>query len=160
MWRCCCCKYSHSSFTETTAALYDVKEGFIVFDKNKDGLISEDEICTVFRDMDMPISQDDAKFLIREFDLDGDGYLDFSEFVAFMKRYIRASGDNGSLSMFFHFDRDGDGFISPSEFKDSMKLLGVNLSTPEAEAMLSPFFKNNEKKICYDDFRILMQRFI
>ncbi|KAH9503060.1 hypothetical protein Btru_075886 [Bulinus truncatus] len=90
----------------------------------------------------------------------GDGKLDFSEFVAFMKKYIRSSGDNGSLSMFFHFDRDGDGFISPVEFKESMKLLGVNLTTAESEGMLFPYFKNNEKKIGYEDFRILMQRFI
>ncbi|KAH9503062.1 hypothetical protein Btru_075891 [Bulinus truncatus] len=145
---------------ETTAALYDVKEGFIVFDKNKDGLITADEICAVFNEMEMPISTQDSRDLIREFDLDGDGKLDFSEFVAFMKKYIRSSGDNGSLSMFFHFDRDGDGFISPVEFKESMKLLGVNLTTAESEGMLFPYFKNNEKKIGYEDFRILMQRFI
>ncbi|KAH9503059.1 hypothetical protein Btru_075884 [Bulinus truncatus] len=56
---------------ETTAALYDVKEGFIVFDKNKDGLITADEICAVFNEMEMPISTQDSRDLIHEFDLDG-----------------------------------------------------------------------------------------
>ncbi|XP_059154585.1 calmodulin-4-like [Physella acuta] len=155
---CCCC--GERSKKDATAAMYDVREGFTTFDKNQDGLITVDEICQTFKEMEMPISTDDALMLLTEFDTNGDGKLDFNEFVAFMKKYIRTSGDNGSLSMFFHFDRDGDGYITVQEFRESMKMLGLYLSVAETEDMLSPFFKDDERKLCYDDFHILMQRFI
>ena len=49
----------------------DYKESFRIFDKNKDGTISLDEIMTTFHEMNLPLTRQEASDLINEFDSNG-----------------------------------------------------------------------------------------
>ena len=55
-----------------------------VFDKNGDGLISSSELRNVMTSLGEKLSNEEVDDMIREADLDGDGMVNYVEFVAIL----------------------------------------------------------------------------
>lgn len=81
------------NYTEFLAATMDQKlymkeerlyEAFKVFDKDNSGKISAEEIKSIIQDENM--SLDKAKELIKTFDTNGDGEIDYNEFITMMSK--------------------------------------------------------------------------
>ncbi|XVF88335.1 hypothetical protein PTKIN_Ptkin19aG0042400 [Pterospermum kingtungense] len=65
----------------------ELKEAFEVFDKDKDGLISVEELGSVLCSLGLNEGNkvEDCKAMIRKVDMDGDGMVNFDEFKRMMK---------------------------------------------------------------------------
>jgi len=72
-----------SSETDQTE---DLREAFRIFDKDKSGYIDGKEILQVTATMGQKLSTDELATFMREADLDGDGKLDYNEFVKMMTK--------------------------------------------------------------------------
>lgn len=74
-------------FEEKEPSLEEVNEAFCVFDVNRDGFIDADELQRVLRGLGFGEGKDveDSKTMIRSFDENGDGRIDFREFVKLME---------------------------------------------------------------------------
>ncbi|EXB75278.1 putative calcium-binding protein CML28 [Morus notabilis] len=72
----------------------DLKEAFDVFDKDKDGLISVEELGSILSSLGLNEGKkiENCKEMIRKVDMDGDGMVNFEEFKKMMK-----SGGNALL---------------------------------------------------------------
>ncbi|XP_062567311.1 calmodulin-like [Saccostrea cucullata] len=62
----------------------ELHEVFQVFDGNKDGFISPDELFSILSKLGEPTSKEEAQAMIREADLNGDGLVDYKEFKAIL----------------------------------------------------------------------------
>ena len=56
-----------------------------VFDRDGDGLISEEELRLTMNNLGEPLTDQEVKSMIEEADLDGDGRINFSEFSRLMQ---------------------------------------------------------------------------
>merc|ERR1711972_763946 len=85
-------------YTEFLAATLDKKiymqedvcwQAFKMFDKNNDGNISKEELKQVLGDGDVKdtVGADTVKILLGEVDGNGDGFIDFQEFMEMMKKH-------------------------------------------------------------------------
>ena len=65
----------------------DLKEAFDVFDKDRDGLISVEELGSVLCSLGLKEGKkiEDCNEMIRKVDMDGDGMVNFVEFKSMMK---------------------------------------------------------------------------
>ncbi|KAF5749602.1 calcium-binding family protein [Tripterygium wilfordii] len=65
----------------------DLKEAFDVFDKDKDGLISVEELGSVLDSLGLKEGKkiEDCKEMIKKVDMDGDGMVNFDEFKMMMR---------------------------------------------------------------------------
>ncbi|KAM3221158.1 Calmodulin-like protein 5 [Capsicum chinense] len=65
----------------------NLKDAFDVFDYDKDGLISEEELSKVLSSLGLKQGKrlDDCKEMIRNVDVDGDGMVNFDEFKKMMR---------------------------------------------------------------------------
>ncbi len=70
-------------------------------------------------------TQSELEDMINEVDLDGNGSIDFSEFLAVMSRQKPVTDDEVNREAFRTFDRDGDGSISVDDLKHAMLKLGM-----------------------------------
>ncbi|CAK5034968.1 unnamed protein product [Meloidogyne enterolobii] len=66
----------------------ELREAFQVFDKDNDGFISHFELRFVMQNLGEDLTDFEVKEMIREADLDGDGKVNFNEFVYMMKQKV------------------------------------------------------------------------
>ena len=66
--------------------LKDLREAFRIFDKDKSGYIDGKEIILVTTTLGQALSHEEFEAFMAEADLDGDGKLDYNEFVEMMTK--------------------------------------------------------------------------
>lgn len=82
-------------------------------------------------------TEDALKQMIDEVDADGNGTIDFAEFLTLMARKMKAKDSEAEiLEAFKVFDKDGSGKISPAELRLVMTNLGERLTDNEVEEMI------------------------
>ncbi|KAL4869489.1 hypothetical protein BDV12DRAFT_167821 [Aspergillus spectabilis] len=64
----------------------ELREAFAVFDKDKSGSISADELRQVLRSIGDDVSDNDVDEMLRLADVNGDGSIDYEEFVKLMSQ--------------------------------------------------------------------------
>ncbi len=70
-------KYDIKPFTEK-----QLIEAFRLFDKDRNGLMSLDELMNIFQIAGSPISNNEAEMIIKHFDFDNNGSVNYNEFAA------------------------------------------------------------------------------
>jgi calmodulin len=100
----------------TDEQIGEFKEAFSLFDKDGDGSITIQELGTVMRSLGQNPTEVELKDMIREVDADGNGTIDFSEFLNLMARKMKDTDSDEELKEAFKvFDKDQNGFISAAE---------------------------------------------
>ena len=66
----------------------EYKEAFDIFDRDKTGLISTNDIIKIKKIFSYPISRNHIQKLINEIDISGDGKFDFKKFVTLMQKQV------------------------------------------------------------------------
>merc|ERR1712215_58247 len=113
---------------QVTAADIDcLKEAFALFDCDRDGEISVEELGKVMRTHGFDPTEEDLKDMIRNVDTNANGSIDFNEFIDMMVKR-GASIEDDVAHAFKVFDRDGDGLISEEELRLTMNNLGEPLT--------------------------------
>nr|GMD80911.1 calmodulin-like protein 8 [Ipomoea batatas] len=69
---------------EDTYSEEELKEAFKVFDKDQNGYISANELRNVMISLGEKLTEEEADQMIREADLDGDGQVNYDDFVKMM----------------------------------------------------------------------------
>ena len=130
---------------------------FDLFDKDSSGTITTKELGTVMRNLGQNPSEEELKQLIREVDLNGDGTIDFKEFLCLMVKKMDDSDIDQELQdAFKFFDGDKDGYITSLELRNAMNNLGDEYTPEEAEEMIKEGDLDNDGRIDYDEFMKLV----
>jgi calmodulin len=102
----------------TATEIKAMKEAFALFDKNNDGEIDHNEIADVFVAMGLDIEKAEVHDILDDLDENGDGHIDFAEFITFIDRRMSINSQRLELQeAFANFDKDGDGFITFQDLK-------------------------------------------
>ena len=124
--------------------IFSIK-AFLLFDKNKDGKISAEELGTMMRSLGKNPSDEALRRMIYEADSDENGFIDFSEFLTLMARRMKRHEQNAEIIQAFSaFDKDGDGKISPSELKTVLTGLGEPVPDGEVEEIIRQVDKDGD----------------
>ena len=90
-----------------------------------DGEITAKELWIVQRSLGRNLTETELQDMINEVDADGNGTIDFPEFLTMMARKTDGMYSEAEVRKAFKvFDRDGNGFISPAELRHVMTNLG------------------------------------
>ncbi|KAG6864662.1 hypothetical protein C0991_007998 [Blastosporella zonata] len=89
--------------------------------------------------------------MINEVDADGNGTIDFPEFLTMMARKMRDTDSEEEIKEAFKvFDKDGNGYISSAELRHVMTNLGEKLSDTEVDEMIREADIDGDGQINYD----------
>ncbi|EAL71901.1 hypothetical protein ACTFIW_009933 [Dictyostelium discoideum] len=134
---------------DTTQALY--KEAFNLFDKDKDGKITIQELGIVMRSVGSNPTQQELKDIAKEID-DGSGLVDFSKFSSLMTRKMKYSDSEADIKQAFKvFDKKGNGYANIQDLKHTLTSIGEKLTKEEFDNMLKDA-KTVDGQIHVDEF--------
>lgn len=137
----------------TDEQIAEFKEAFSLFDKDGDGTITVKELGTVMKSLGQNPTDKELREIIQEVDVDGNGKIDFAEFLALMARKMKDSGNEEELREAFRvFDKDGNGFISAAELRHLMTNLGEKLTDEEVDEMIKEADTDGDGQINYEEF--------
>ncbi|KAL0627892.1 Calmodulin-like protein 3 [Plecturocebus cupreus] len=144
----------------TEEQITEFKEAFSLFDKDGDGCITTRELGTVMRSLGQNPTEAELQDMMREIDQDGNGTVDFPEFLGMMARKMRDTDSEEEIREAFRvFDKDGNGFVSASELRHIMTRLGEKLSDEEVDEMIRAADTDGDGQVNYEEFvRMLVSK--
>ena len=129
----------------TEDKIAELKEAFEIFDKDKDGYITIKELGEIMKNLGQAPTESELQDMINEVDMDGNGNIDFKEFIGLMSRKMRDTDTEKELMEAFKvFDRDGNNFITNEELKQVMLTLGEMVTYEEVYEMIREADTNND----------------
>lgn len=136
-----------------------LKKIFESADANGNGAIEVKELVSLIRAAGHTITRVEAEGLIKEFDKNENGTLEFQEFVNMMNSFLSKGGHQpqSEKEKIFHLlDQNKDGVISFSELKAVVNdILKEGLSDDELHQMLKEADTDNDGVINFEEFNAM-----
>ncbi|KAF9158717.1 hypothetical protein DFQ26_007300 [Actinomortierella ambigua] len=141
----------------TQEQLAEFKEAFALFDRDGDGTITTRELGTVMRSLGQNPSESDLQDMVNDVDADGNGKIDFPEFLTMMARKMKDTDSEEEIREAFKvFDKDNNGYISAAELRHVLTNLGERLSEVEVDEMITEADTDGDGQINYEEFVRMM----
>ncbi|QCD77645.1 calmodulin-like protein 11 [Vigna umbellata] len=132
-------------------------EAFCLFDKDGDGCINIEELGTAIRSLDENPTLEELQIMMSEVDTDGNGTIEFGEFLNLMARKMKESEAEEELKEAFRvFDKDQDGYISASELRSVMRTIGEKVTDEEVAQMVKEADLDGDGLVDYEEFVRMM----
>jgi len=134
---------------------------FNMFDKQKKGFIHTSQVGQILRTMGQAFEERDLKQLIKEFDSDGSGEIEFEEFAALIARFVADDEDTGALEeelreAFRLYDKQGNGYINVSDLRDILRALDEKITEDELDEMIAEIDTDGSGTVDFDEFMEMM----
>ncbi|RZC52260.1 hypothetical protein C5167_020686 [Papaver somniferum] len=141
----------------TQDQIVEFQEVFCLFDKDGDGCITIEELATVIRSLDQNPTEEELQDMIKEVDGNGNGTIEFGEFLSLMARKMKETDAEEELQEAFKvFDKDQNGFISAPELRHVMINLGEKLTDEEVDQMIREADLDGDGQVNYEEFVRMM----
>ena len=135
----------------TSEQIEQYKSAFSLFDKDGDGTIKSKEVGTVMRALGMNPTESEVVDLVNEVD-DGNGLIDFPEFLVIMARKADDfDAENELLEAFRHFDKTGSKKVGMDVFKDVVLNMGEKISEEELNEFIEAVDLDPRADIEYEE---------
>ncbi|KAL0479828.1 calmodulin [Acrasis kona] len=134
--------------------------------KKQSGSITLEVLGSIMRSLMQDPSETELKEMVQEVDEDGNGEIDFDEFLTLMvSKNSQLQEVDEMKEAFKVFDRTNQGYITTEAFKDIFSHIGQPLTEEECRSIIiendsTGSFENGagEPRLFFDDFLKLMQQ--
>ncbi|WOL16916.1 calcium-dependent protein kinase 20 [Canna indica] len=135
-----------------------IKDMFEKIDLNNKGQITLEDLKFGLHKLGHLIADSDVKILMDAADVDGDGTLDYGEFVALSIHLKKIGNDDEHLLRAFQFfDQNNSGYIEIEELRDCLADdLGAN-HDEVINAIIRDVDTDKDGKISYEEFAAMMK---
>lgn len=134
-----------------------IREAFNVFDKDNDGFITLKELGTVMRSLGQNPTETELHDLIKQYDRDESGTIDFIEFFDLMyKKMKETEMEQEIFEIFEALDRDGNGVLSGEEIQSVMDLVGVHLTDDQVKELIKQADLDEDGQLNFQEFFRMM----
>ena len=140
--------------------LSECREMFLKFDANNDGFITLDELQSGYQDLQQifHMQAPDVMALMKSADLNGDGRIDYAEFIAAAYEKSLLLSQQNLRAAFNMMDVDGDGTLTKDEL---MQVFGDANVTERGEQIwdeiVASVDSNNDGIIDFEEFERAMK---
>jgi len=135
----------------------EYREAYKLFDRDGDDLVTWQELGNVMRSLGQNPTEDELKDMVNEADDNGNGYVDFDEFLVTMTKKVKEADSGDEFREAFRiFDTQGDGFISVEKLKHVATTLGETLTDDEINEMIREADKDDNGIVDFNEFVDMM----
>ncbi|KAJ4801274.1 Calcium-dependent protein kinase [Rhynchospora pubera] len=135
----------------------DIKEMFEQIDVDKKGELTFDELKEALHKQGHDIPDSDARMIMDAVDIDGDGTLNYGEFMTVSIHIRRMGNDEHLHKAFAFFDKNESGYIEIEELTECL----INDLGPNHEEIINAIVQDvdtdKDGKISYEEFANMMK---
>ena len=144
----------------TNEEITEFKAAFDYFDKDRDGKIDINELGGFMRNFGQNPNEDDLRGMLKDVDLNGDGVINFNEFVCLLIKDLKGVDiwKEELYEVFKVFDKNGDNFITAYELNQIMVLLGEEIDSEEINYMIKEVDMDGDGQISLEEFMNIMTK--
>ena len=131
----------------------EIKEAFDIFDVDRSGAISVQELLNAMRSLGFDTKNPAIFQMIADMDEDGNGEIEFEEFLDMMTARISDRNTKQDLERVFKlFDDKRTGEISVENLRRVAKELGEDIPEEELKEIILRADLDGDGKLTFDDF--------
>ncbi|XP_055805522.1 calcium-dependent protein kinase-like [Solanum dulcamara] len=133
-----------------------LKAMFANMDTDNSGTITYEELKSGLARLGSKLSEAEVKQLMEAADVDGNGTIDYIEFVTATMHRHRLERDDDLFKAFQYFDADQSGFITKDELESAMKEYGMGDEATIKEIIVE-VDTDHDGRINYEEFCAMMR---
>ncbi|KAA8520064.1 hypothetical protein F0562_014320 [Nyssa sinensis] len=133
-----------------------LKAMFTNMDTDNSGTITYEELKTGLARLGSKLSEAEVQQLMEAADVDGNGTIDYIEFITATMHRHKLERDEHLYKAFQYFDKDKSGFITRDELETAMKEYGMGDEDTIRE-IISEVDTDNDGRINYEEFCAMMR---
>ncbi|XP_057957325.1 calcium-dependent protein kinase 2-like [Malania oleifera] len=133
-----------------------LKAMFTNMDTDKSGTITYEELRTGLARLGSKLTEDEVQQLMEAADVDGNGTIDYFEFITATMHRHKLERDEHLHKAFQYFDKDNSGHITRDELEMAMKDFGMGDEATLRE-IISEVDTDNDGRINYNEFCAMMR---
>ncbi|XP_021772090.1 calcium-dependent protein kinase 8-like [Chenopodium quinoa] len=144
----------------STEEVAGIKEAFDAMDTGKTGKINLDQLRVGLQKLGHHIPDADLQILMDAADVDGNGTLNYGEFVAVSVHIRKMANDEHLHRAFSFFDKNKTGFIEVDELRDALNDDSDAIANNTEEvinAIMHDVDTDKDGRISYDEFSAMMK---
>ncbi|GLT49745.1 hypothetical protein SLA2020_232790 [Shorea laevis] len=134
-----------------------IRDMFTLMDTDNDGKVTYDELKAGLRKVGSQLGEPEIKLLMEVADVDGNGVLDYGEFVAVTIHLQKMENDEHFRRAFMFFDTDGSGFIELDELREALADESGETDIDVVNDIMREVDNDKDGRISYDEFVAMMK---
>ncbi|XP_061369662.1 calcium-dependent protein kinase 2-like isoform X2 [Gastrolobium bilobum] len=135
-----------------------LKAMFTNMDTDKSGTITYEELKAGLQRLGSKLTEAEVKQLMEAADVDGNGSIDYIEFITATMHRHKLEKDDQLFKAFQYFDKDNSGFITRDELETAMKEYGMGDEATIKEIISEvDTIISEDGRINYDEFCAMMR---
>jgi len=139
-----------------TEEIQGLKAMFANIDTDNSGTITYEELKEGLAKLGSKLTEAEVKQLMDAADVDGNGSIDYIEFITATMHRHRLESNENLYKAFQHFDKDSSGYITIDELESALKEYGMGDDATIKE-VLSDVDSDNDGRINYEEFCAMMR---
>lgn len=136
----------------------EYKDAFSLFDRDNNGIITTRELSAIMRSLGFNPTEEELQTMINNVDYDGNGVIDFPEFVKLMEDQKKPDEREADMMLAFRiFDADNKGYIESAELRYIILNMDNKIPQDELDELISIADLGRDRKITYQEFLDLVE---
>ncbi|KAJ8753594.1 hypothetical protein K2173_022835 [Erythroxylum novogranatense] len=134
-----------------------IRDMFTLMDTDNDGKVSYEELRAGLRKVGSQLAEPEIKMLMEVADVDGNGVLDYGEFVAVTIHLQKMENDEHFRRAFMFFDKDGNGYIELDELREALADESGETDNHVLNDIMREVDTDKDGRISYEEFVAMMK---
>ncbi|KAK4756292.1 hypothetical protein SAY87_006419 [Trapa incisa] len=134
-----------------------IRDMFTLMDTDNDGKVTYDELKAGLQKVGSKLAEPEIKMLMEVADVDGNGVLDYGEFVAVTIHLQRMENDEHIRRAFMYFDKDDTGYIELAELQYALADESGEADSNVVNEIMGEVDTDKDGRISYDEFVAMMK---
>ncbi|KAG2302428.1 hypothetical protein Bca4012_060733 [Brassica carinata] len=151
---------SSSNRSSSSLNVDELRTVFDYIDANSDGKISGTELQSCVSLLGGALSSREAEEVVKISDVDGDGLMDFEEFLKLMMEGEDGSDEDRRKELkvaFRMYVTEGEEFITAASLRRTLSRLGESCTVEACKVMIRGFDRDGDGVLSFDEFLLMMR---